>query len=222
MIVMVNPASTTDRRLALRDALIASATRIVTERGYQALRVRDLAQDVGCALGAIYNVFPDLDALIIAVKARTLDALDAEIDRRSGLLAAGAPMRTLPALEQLAVLARTYLAFATAHPRQWQALFEHRAADTNVPQAYVEQLGRILGHIERPLATIAPAASPEKRRLFAHALFCAVHGIVALGLDEKLGPLSGDLLSWQVDAIVRATVQGLADHPTLLRDHAAV
>jgi AcrR family transcriptional regulator len=219
---MVNPASTTDRRLALRDALIASATRIVSERGYQALRVRDLAQDVGCALGAIYNVFPDLDALIIAVKARTLDALDAEIDRRSrspGV--SGAALRG-NALEQLAGLARTYLAFATSHPRQWQTLFEHRAADTNVPQAYVEQLGRILGHIERPLATVAPGAPPEKRRLFAHALFCAVHGIVALGLDQKLGPLSDDLLSWQVEAVVRATVLGLADHPELVRDGAAI
>jgi AcrR family transcriptional regulator len=219
---MVNPASTIDRRLALRDALIASATRIVSERGYQALRVRDLAQDVGCALGAIYNVFPDLDALIIAVKARTLDALDAEIDRRSGAVDGRglAPRRS--AIGQLAGLARTYLAFATAHPRQWQALFEHRAADTNVPQSYVEQLSRILGHIERPLAAVAPDASPAKRRLFAQALFCAVHGIVALGLDEKLGPLSGDLLSWQVEAVVQATARGLADHPELVLDGAVV
>ena len=213
---MVNPGLTTDRRLALRDALIASATRIVGERGYQALRVRDLAQDVGCALGAIYNVFPDLDALIIAVKARTLDALDAEIDRRSGAFGVRGMAPRAAAMEQLAGLARTYLAFATAHPRLWQALFEHRAADTNVPQSYVEQLGQILGHIERPLATLAPDASPENRRLFTHALFCAVHGIVALGLDEKLGPLSGDRLSWQVETVVRAAVQGLADHPELI------
>src|SRR5580700_10611737 len=80
--IMVNEAKTSDRRTALRRALIAAAERMIDERGHQALRARELAQDVGCALGAIYNVFPDLDALILAVKAQTLDDLEAEIARR--------------------------------------------------------------------------------------------------------------------------------------------
>jgi AcrR family transcriptional regulator len=59
----------------------------------QALRARDVAQNVGCALGAIYNVFADLDALVLAVKERTLDMLEAEIARQPPPLKRP-PMRT--------------------------------------------------------------------------------------------------------------------------------
>ena len=216
---MVNKVETSDRRAALQKALVASAERIIGERGYQALRARDLALEVGCALGAIYNVFPDLDALVLAVKARTLDALDAAIAERFAAIDAPADLEPRSAIEaaaqRLQGLAQTYLAFASAHPKQWQALFEHRGLDAAVPKAYMEQLEGIFGHIERPLATIAPSASPAERRLFARALFSAVHGIVTLGLDEKLGALPKDLLAWQVHALVRAATLGLADHPEL-------
>src|ERR1700683_3000969 len=80
--IMVNSGEMSGRRAALREALAASAQRIIGERGYQALRARDVARDVGCALGAIYSVFADLDALILAVKERTLDLLEAEIADR--------------------------------------------------------------------------------------------------------------------------------------------
>ena len=40
------------------------------------MKARPLAEAAGCALGAIYTVFPDLDALILAVSARTLARLE--------------------------------------------------------------------------------------------------------------------------------------------------
>lgn len=216
---MVNEGQLSERRAALRDALVASATRVIAERGYQGLRARDLAQEVGCALGAIYGVFPDLDALIFAVNARTLDDLDAGI---AALFAATkeAPARVgaIDAPRQaLRLLAQAYLAFASEHRGRWRALFEHRSLGPNVPASYVAQLERIFGHIERPLEAIAPAASPIERRLLARALFSAVHGIVALGLEEKLGALPAESLSWQVRAIVDAAVAGLAEHPELAK-----
>ena len=35
---MVNPQELSERRVALREALVASAQRIISQRGYQALR----------------------------------------------------------------------------------------------------------------------------------------------------------------------------------------
>ena len=72
---------TAARREELREALLAAVDRTVLAEGYQALRARDLAREVGCAVGAIYNAFPDLDALIFAAKGRTLDLLDRELAR---------------------------------------------------------------------------------------------------------------------------------------------
>src|SRR5258708_28967741 len=125
MAIMVNAGETSDRRSALRGALIASAARIIGERGYQALRARELATEVGCALGAIYGVFPDLDALIVAVKARTLDELDAEVARRLAVVENGLqrPPTIDDAKKELQTLAQIYFTFASRHSRRWQDLF---------------------------------------------------------------------------------------------------
>ena len=64
--------TTEERREQLRGALIDAAETAIAEGGLSALKARDLARTVGCALGAIYTVFPDLDALILSVNLRTL------------------------------------------------------------------------------------------------------------------------------------------------------
>jgi AcrR family transcriptional regulator len=210
---MVNETLTSVRRGALREALIGAAERAIGERGYQALRARDLAREVGCALGAIYSVFPDLDALVLAVKARTLDDLDAEIGRRAEAAEGASARQSVDpveaAIQRLLALAQTYLAFASERPRQWRALFEHRSADAHVSEAYLAKLTQILGHVERPLEVLMPHASADERRLFGQGLFAAVHGIVALGLDEKLGALPAEVLSRQVAVIVEAAANGV-------------
>ncbi|MGD0721001.1 MAG: TetR-like C-terminal domain-containing protein [Roseiarcus sp.] len=217
--IVVKRQETSGRRVALREALLAAAERVIRARGHQALRARELALDVGCALGAIYNVFPDLDALILAVKARTLDFLDAEIAGR--IMTAAGSEGADPGLAQreaerlLQELARLYLAFASENPRLWQAVFEHRSPNADVPDSYMEKLERVLGYVERPLAILSPAASDGERTALAQALFSAVHGIVALGLDGKLGPVSPELLQWQVGALVHAVAIGLAADPGL-------
>jgi hypothetical protein len=72
------------------------------------------------------------------------------------------------------------------------------------------KLDGVLRHVERPFEILAPELAPGDRQLWARALFSAVHGVVALGLDQKLGPLSPASLKWQVDALVRAATAGIA------------
>jgi hypothetical protein len=71
-------------------------------------------------------------------------------------------------------------------------------------------LDNILQYVERPLEVLAPQLTPSERKLWARALFSGVHGIVALGLDEKLGPLSADSLKWQVQLLVHAATAGMS------------
>lgn len=211
----MNALEMNGRRAALREALVASAQQIIEVRGYQALRARDVAQDVGCALGAIYNVFSDLDALILAVKERTLDMLEAEISARMSLSESlpeddGSAARVC-AEQSLQKLAEFYLAFASEHPKLWRAVFEHRSPDSIVPDTYMAKLDGVLHYVERPLEILAPKLTPAKRQLWARALFSAVHGIVTLGLDQKLGPLPANSLEWQVHALVQAATDGFRD-----------
>ena len=57
-----------DRRARLRESLVDHAQRLLCTEGLGAMQARRVAQLAGCSVGAIYNVFPDLDELILRAK----------------------------------------------------------------------------------------------------------------------------------------------------------
>ena len=70
-----------ERRRRLRETLLASAEAMIRAEGLGGLKARELARAARCAVGAIYNVFHDLDSLVLAVNAGTLDRIDAAVAR---------------------------------------------------------------------------------------------------------------------------------------------
>ena len=195
------------RRGLLRENLVAAAERAISERGLAGLKARELAQEAGCALGAIYNVFPDLDALMLAVNAKTLAGLEAAL-RSAGT---GAGKGRTAAIGELVHLADVYLDFAVDNRQLWRALFEHRSpAGKEIPEAYAEQQGRLFSFIVAPLGKLRPELDAKERALLARTLFSAVHGIVTLGLEEKLVPIPLAQLREQMEEVVRAIGRGLA------------
>jgi len=199
---------TVARREELKTALVLAAERAIATQGLAGLRARDLAAEVGCATGAIYNVFPDLDSLILTVNARTL----AEIGERLGAdpLAAKKPSRR-DAAERLVGLGLRYLDFATANLFRWRALFEHRmAAGHPVPEWYVGLQAPLFGLVEESVRALRPSLGEAEGMLLARSMFSAVHGVVSLGLEERLIAMPLPQLRNQVATIIRALAAGLA------------
>jgi hypothetical protein len=113
------------------------------------------------------------------------------------------------AADDLARLALAYLEFAATHTVRWRALFEHRMSeDRPLPEWFVEQQHRLFAQVERPLGTLLPELDRDAQRILARTVFSAVHGIVALGLDEKLVSLPLPDLAAQLAATVRAIATG--------------
>jgi len=190
------------KRARLRDDLVMAAETAIAEGGLSALRARSLAETVGCAVGAIYNVFPDLDALIFAVNARTLEALDAAL--AASVREADDPET---AMQRLAL---TYHGFSRSQRRRWTAVFAHQMPDgATPPDWYLAVVGRLFRHIEGPLARLLPDATPEQRSGLARTLFSATHGIVSLGLEEKLGPAPDAVIANALVVMTRSWVLGL-------------
>src|SRR5262245_29608435 len=81
---MVNKPSAEQRRSQLKDAFATAAERAIQSQGLHALRARALAEEVGCAVGGIYNVVDDLDELVLLVNSRTLAVLEREIEAAIG------------------------------------------------------------------------------------------------------------------------------------------
>lgn len=196
------------RRELLKTALIDAAERAVSRDGLSGIKARDLAKRVNCALGAIYNVFPDLDALVYEVNLRTLRLFEATLaDTRKG---PRSHQENDPAVDRLLHLATTYLEFAITHHARWQALFGYRTSSIREPAPawYVREQARLFGLVEEPLREVRPDLKGEALSLAARTLFSGVHGVVSLGLDAKLMALPHDVLRQQVLFLVRSVAAG--------------
>jgi len=196
------------RRAVLREQLIDAAERTIAAKGLAALKARDLAREAGCAVGTIYNLFEHLDELVLCVGSRTLVMLDAAL----GAVRSANPCRsTEEAVADLVRLALAYLEFAATHTVRWRALFEHRMSEAHqLPGWFVELHHALFAQVERPLAALLPELERDARRVLARTLFSAVHGIIALGLEEKLQFIPLPALREQVTTIVTALGFGLA------------
>jgi AcrR family transcriptional regulator len=203
---MTDESKAVVRRRQLREALIDAAEKAVAADGLRGMKARELALQVGCAVGAIYNVFADLDDLVFAVNALTLDQLEKTLTVAGG---DGADPQA-DAIKTLVHLALAYTDYAAANTPRWRALFDHQPERAR-PEWYSEHLRRLFDYIDGPLTILKPDASAAERALLARSMFSAIHGLVALGLEEKLQELPLPILREQVVFIVTAIGKGLAE-----------
>ena len=188
----------------LATRLIAAAEATIAAHGLPELRARDLARAAGCSVGAIYAVFPTLDALVMAVNDRTLAAMQQALERRP------APGTAVQPAEELAQFAAAYLAFAAEHRNRWAALFEHRLAPgQSVTPEYEARQSIVFARVAVPIGELCPALSAEHVALWARTLFSAVHGVVLIGLEEKLALVPRAVLEQQLRDLVTALAAGL-------------
>ena len=206
---MVTTKKTSQRRASVRDALLAAAERMIERDGLRGLKARALAEEVGCAVGAIYNIVSDLDDLVLAVNSRTLTALEAKL-KDAEQASDGDAEPIAAAVDRLVLLALAYLGFAAAHKLRWRALFDHRLPPgRSVPDWYRRDQQRLFDYVDEPLRALQPACPPERRAVLARSLFSAVHGLVVLGLEEKLQLIPLPVLQEQLTFIVTTIGRGL-------------
>jgi AcrR family transcriptional regulator len=197
-------SKTLERRENLRGSLILAAERTINAGGLSALKTRELAREIGCANGAVYNLVADMDELILLVGSRTLARLDAALTAAESNAAA-------PPAETLVRIAVAYCDFAAENTGLWRALFEHRMAPGKpVPDWAIDEQMALFGHIYRLLAALFPKRTAVELGVTARSLFSAVHGMVTLGLEQKLIAVPIDALRAEIAIIVRAMIRGLA------------
>jgi AcrR family transcriptional regulator len=193
-----------ERREKLRESLILAAERAVRTKGLGGLKTRELAREIGCANGAVYNLVDDMDELILRVGSRTLARLDASLTEAesNGLASPG---------ETLIRIALAYCDFAAENFELWRALFEHRMAPGKpMPEWAVDEQTDLFRHIHRPLVTLFPKRTVVELSEMGRSMFSAVHGMVTLGLEQKLIAMPADALRKEIAMIVKAMVNGLA------------
>lgn len=188
---------TAQRREDLREKLLDIAEAEIRENGLASLRARALAQQAGCAVGAIYNVFDDMTGLTLAVNGRTF--------RRMGSFVSETikENKTTPT-ETLVTIAKAYLEFAINNPKLWRALFEvEMSTEGDVPAWYMDELGRLFSIISSPISDLNPDASAAEIDLMTRTLFSSVHGIVLLGLERRISGVPRERMEEMIEYLLR-------------------
>jgi AcrR family transcriptional regulator len=191
----------------LRALVLDAAQEIIEAQSLAGLSAREIARRIGYSPGTIYNIFANLDDVVLNVEARVLDALDRRLsealqgDGAGDACNAGGPMR----------IARAYLAFTQERPRLWNLLFEHHIpGGAQLPPWYRQKLEGLMAQVERALAPcFAPGSEADCQRA-ARALWAGVHGITSLATADKLSVVTAETAERLVDDLVATYLAGLA------------
>ena len=186
----------------LRDLILEATQDIIVTQGLAGLSAREIARRIGYSPGTIYNMFENLDDVVLHVEARLLDALDARLSAVLQEGQKGDPVR---------MLAQAYLAFTHERPKLWNLLFEHHLpAGTELPSWYQEKLEGLMARIESALAPLFPPGREADRQRTARVLWAGVHGITSLSTADKLSVVTTESASKMVDELVGTYLAGLA------------
>jgi len=191
------PSKTEARHQDLRARLIDIGEDVIISQGLPALKARSLAAQAGCSVGAIYNVFPDLHHLALAINGRTFKQLSAQV--------AGAvlPLSAASPTVRLVAMGRAYLDFASENTAAWTALFDiDMAMGDEIPDWYMEALEALFDHIRRPVSELRPDLGDEDVELLVRGLFSSIHGIVWLGLQKRISAVPREELSRMITLIL--------------------
>lgn len=185
----------------LREHIINAATELITASGLSGLSAREVARRIGYSPGTIYNVFVNLDDLVLTIEARMLAELDAALQ--------ALPQARDPK-EHLLQLAEGYLRFTHNNPRLWNLLFEHHLpAGVDVPDAYREKLDGLLARIEDALRPLASTTDEMEIKRRSRVLWAGVHGITSLSTTDKLSSITAEAAWPLIKDLVETYLEGL-------------
>ncbi|WP_024512377.1 TetR/AcrR family transcriptional regulator [Bradyrhizobium sp. ARR65] len=201
----VQEESLREQKKSRRRALMLETARaIIAAKGLRSLKVRDVAEAADCSIGSVYNEFGDFDGLILTVNRETVEALAVRLNA----VPKDDPIR------QLHGLAETYLAFFTEHANLLRSLYEHRMEDDcPFPEDILLMVMRAFALMHDPLVRLMPDRDGADIALQARMMFSAVHGIISLGLEERMVAVPPEKLRRQVAQFVDTYLAGLGVAP---------
>jgi AcrR family transcriptional regulator len=150
---------------ARRDEVVSAARGLAESEGWAAVTMRRLAGELGVTQPVLYSAFAGRQALVDAVALRGFDDLAAALEAEDP-----SPLARM----------RTYLDFAAAHPRVYEAMF---SMPTGLPFA-AEDVPEPLRRAFTGVQDVFPDADGTR----AEVAWSALHGLATLQAGGRLRP----------------------------------
>lgn len=203
----MSPRPRNEERQNLQETIKATAWRQIAETGAASLSLRAIARELGITAPAIYNYYPDRDALVTAL---IVDAYNSLADAQEAVTAGDLS-------GQLAALGLAYRQWAVTYPQHYQLIFGTPIPNYDAPEAITRPVAQralepLIGaaqalltagrlKVER-LAASTPGlefglvgwsqavggAHPEALYL-ALVIWSRVHGLVMLEINNHIPPM---------------------------------
>ena len=188
-------------REELYNLALSAAADIVSADGIRGLTARNVADRIGYSAGTLYNLFENLDDIIVHLNGRTLDSLNDSVS--------AAPI-TGDVAKDLSSLAHIYLQYLNDHPNLWSALFDHRLPDGQVaPEWYATKVTLVLSVVEAALTPLFDSKQSAEKENAARVLWASVHGICSLAQSGKLQTVTTQNAKQMTDVLITNFVAGL-------------
>ena len=184
----------------LRELILDAAQEIIEVNGLAGLSAREIARRIGYSPGTIYNMFDNLDDVVLNIEARVLDALDKQLSdtKQEG------------DQDRVVRMAHAYLTFTRERPRLWNLLFEHHMpAGSELPAWYQQKLEGLMSHVERALAPHFAEGREADLKRASRVLWAGVHGITSLSTADKLSVVTSETAGRLIDDLVGTYLAGL-------------
>ncbi|MEO0345481.1 MAG: TetR/AcrR family transcriptional regulator [Pseudomonadota bacterium] len=183
----------------LREDCVAEGLRIVSEKGVEALSLREVARRLGVSHQAPYKHFASRDHILAEMVRQSYASFAQFLEQR--------PI-TNNAPDDLGAMGKAYLEYAFAHPLQYRLMFGTPLPPPENHPAMMEEARHAFGLLQKGIADVhAMRADPqaEARTDFdAFFVWSALHGLAAIMQSSVLNTL--DLAPGSVDRMPEETL----------------
>lgn len=194
----------------LRNALVASAVRLIEEGGPSAFSLREAARDVGVSANATYRHFSDKSALMTAAAADGFAQL-AKRMRRAMEGAAARRGADPVSVARFKAVGRAYVEFAAERPALFRLMFGECGVGCLGPELAASSEETPWTLLAAALdALVEDGVLPARRRPGAEEkAWAVVHGFAALALDGLTAGATGRARASSLEALLDFAVVGL-------------
>lgn len=157
---------------------VEAAAKIVAKQGLRKLSTRQIATRMGYSAGTLYQLFDNLDDIILHVNAKTLDGLIRVCDDVDFTVGPEASLYDL---------AERYIGYTSRNPSLWNSVFEHSLPNERAaPAWFIEKRQALLEFGERAIAPLFQPGEEAVRCHEAHVLWAGLYGIASLATAGKI------------------------------------
>jgi AcrR family transcriptional regulator len=178
----------------LREIILDAAYELVYKEGIQAVSARNLAAKIGYSVGTLYNIFSNMDDILLYLNSRVLTIFITEL--KAKLSSSHSSV-----IDKLMMIARYYLEFSENYYNLWHLLFINKVTvNEELPKWYNKKIDTLYHLVSHHIKLLhRPGADIDSETCIYWA---SVHGLASLNCSGKLHYAS----SKSVDELTQVTV----------------